>query len=130
MQQQFLEIFEQSMHKLNLVGVCLKQKRKNKSGRIFYKILGKFQFVYPLHFDNNTIKLFVENKREILQFLKNADIEYSNCISHKYTKKVKINNKTVKKEKFTYVYDIIPNNIIDFQFKNQKMILYVLGWGM
>ena len=38
----FMYIFNEAMHKLNLVGVKLQEKKKNRTGRTYYKFIGKF----------------------------------------------------------------------------------------
>lgn len=118
------------MHKLNLVGVKLVSKEQNKSGRDYYKFVGKFEFVYPLFFDEKKIQEFMSRKSQILVCLSSINDYESNCITHKYTKKLRINGKVKEKDSFQYVFDIIPKNILDFEFQNGKMNLYVIGYGM
>ena len=56
----------------------------------------------------------------------------SNCINRKFTKKIIKNDKTVEKIVFKYVFDVIPENIIDFDFNKSKksMNLIVKGYGL
>lgn len=60
--EDFLYIFNEAMHKLNLVGVKLVSKEQNKAGRDYYKFVGKFEFVYPLFFDEKKIQEFMSKK--------------------------------------------------------------------
>lgn len=131
MESQFLNIFLHSLHKLNLTGVKLIGKNKNFGGKTYYKFIGEFEFVPPLYFfDNDLYKLFEQKKEEILNILQVIKEQNSNCITHKYTKKIKQNSKTESKKNFNYVFNIIPKNVVDFSFKEDKLILYVIGWGM
>lgn len=131
MEKQFLKIFKQAMHKLNLVGVKLLSQKENKQGRKYYEFLGKFEFVPPLFFfEDNTIEELQGNKENILKFLSDFQEEQSNCITHKFTKKIIINGKMQKKLTFCYVFDIIPKNIVDFCFVEDKLVLIVKGSGM
>lgn len=119
------------MHKLNLVGVKLLSQKENKQGRKYYEFLGKFEFVPPLFFfEDNNIEELQGNKENILKFLSDFQEEQSNCITHKFTKKIIINGKMQKKLTFCYVFDIIPKNIVDFCFVEDKLVLIVKGSGM
>ena len=131
MEKQFLKIFKQAMHKLNLVGVKLLGQRENKQGRKYYDFLGKFEFVPPLFFfKDELIKNLMSDKDSILEYLKEFEEEQSNCITHKFTKKIIINDKMQKKLTFSYVFNIIPKNIVDFYFTDEKMVIIVKGSGM
>lgn len=130
MQQRFLDIFEQAFHKLNLVGVKLLKKSKNKHNRTIYKFVGKFQFVQPLSFKISDKEEMILQKEQILNFLHSIQDQKSNCITHKFTRKIRINGSVQKKVTFNYVFDVNPKTIIDFGFEGQKMVLYVIGWGI
>ena len=130
MKESFLDIFKQQLHKIDLKQVKLVSKQKNFGGKTYYKFVGKFSLVPPNYFNNDFINSFLQNKNNIINELQKIKEQKSNCITHKYTKKLKFNGKVKEKIGFCYVFDVVPKNIIDFQFQNEKLILYVIGWGI
>lgn len=131
MESQFLNIFYKNMHKLNLNGVKFVCENKNFGGKTYYKFIGQFQLSPPLYFYQNELyKLFEQRKVDILNILQVLQQQKSNCITHKYSKKIRLNGKVEGKKQFQFVFDVVPKNVIDFSFRDDKLILYVIGWGM
>lgn len=125
----FLQIFKTGFHKLKLEKVKRIGTYKNKSGRKYYKFYGLFKFEPPYQIweDENPIDYdFLKS------LLKEFDKETSNCITRKFTKKVIKDGKTVGKETFKYVFDIIPKNVVSFKFnrKEKTMTMVVVGYGI
>lgn len=125
----FLQIFKTSFHKLTLQKVKLVQTCKNPQGRVYYKFHGLFTFIPPYQIWQDGEKI---NKSYLKQVLNKISKNSSNCINRKFTKKIIKNDKTVEKIVFKYVFDVIPENIIDFDFNKSKksMNLIVKGYGL
>lgn len=125
----FLEIFKHAFHKFSLVGVKYLGKSVSEDNRKYYRFIGKFEFHPPRQLFDSEVE---ENKPYILSELRRLDIDSSNCISRKFTKKILSGNSTIKKVDFQYVFDVVPRNIIDFEFdeKQGKIYLFVLGYGI
>lgn len=124
----FLQIFKTGFHKLNLEKVKLLGKYDNGNGRTYYKYYGLFKFEPPYQvFDEKEI-----DYKYLKKLLKEFSLETSNCITRKFTKKVIKNGKTVGKQTFKYIFDIIPENVVSFRFdrENKTMILIVKGYGI
>lgn len=124
----FLQIFKSAFHKFCLVGVKNLGERVSKNNRKYYRFIGKFEFEPPKQIFNSEIE---ENKPYILNEFRNLDLNTSNCISRKFTKKLLSGKNVVKKVEFQYIFDIVPQNVIDFALDESKgkMYLYVLGYG-
>ena len=131
--EKFLKIFNETFNKLNLIGVSYLGSYKNMSGRTYYKFIGKFEFDSPLYFfENNNAEVLFNEKEKILNSLQHISNNESNCIRHKFTKKIRQNGNVKIKKDFNFVFDIVPKNIIDFEFdkENNKIIFYVVGYGI
>lgn len=126
--EDFLQIFKTGFHKLNLEKVKLIGTYKNKAGRKYYKFYGLFKFEPPYQIWNDEPIDYIFLK----SLLKEFDRETSNCITRRFTKKVIKNGKTVGKETFKYVFDIIPKNVVSFKFnkKEKTMTIIVIGYGI
>ena len=129
MLKDFLEIFKHSFHKCSLIGVKNLGKRVSKDGREYYRFIGKFEFEPPAFIFDLELE---ENKPYILARFQEIEPESSNCFRRQFTKKLISEDDTVaKKVEFQYVFEIIPQNIIDFSIDEakKKMYLQVLGYG-
>ena len=124
----FLEIFKHSFHKLSLVGVKYLGSKVSEDNRKYYQFIGKFEFSPPRQLFDSEVG---ENKPYILNEFRKLDINTSNCISRKFTRKIYFKDSKVKKVSFQYIFDVIPKNIVDFEFDERKgkIYLFVLGYG-
>lgn len=128
-EEDFLQIFKSGFHKLILKKVKLLKKCKTKTGREYFVFKGLFSFIPPeqVWMDDTPIDYdFLKS------LLKKFGEETSNCINRKFTKKVIKNGKTVDKQTFVYVFDVIPKNIYKFRFDREKKIMYLVvkGYGL
>ena len=127
--EDFLQIFKTGFHKLNLEKVKRIGTYKNNAGRKYYKFYGLFKFEPPYQIWDDDAPI---DYGFLKSLLKEFDQETSNCITRKFTKKVIKNGKTVGKETFKYVFDIIPKNVVSFKFNREEktMKLVVVGYGI
>ncbi len=125
----FLQIFKTGFHKLSLEKVKRIGTYQNKSGRKYYKFQGLFKFEPPRQIWDNEAPVDYAFLKSLLN---EFDKETSNCITRKFTKKVIKNGKTVGKETFKYVFDIVPKNVVSFKFhkEDKTMTLVVIGYGI
>jgi len=125
----FLEIFKHAFHKFSLVDVKYLGMSVSEHNRKYYRFIGKFEFYPPRQLFDSEVE---KNKPYILAELRKLDINSSNCISRKFTKKILSGNSTIKKVDFKYIFDIVPRNIVDYKFdkKQSKIYLFVLGYGI
>lgn len=125
--EDFLQIFKSGFHKLTLKKLVKINSQTNKYGRKYDNYLGLFEFYPPQ-------QVWMDKKPIDYNFLKSLlkqfKKELSNCVTHKFTKKVFHKDKMVLKQTTKYVFDIIPKNVVTFKFDRQKktMILVVKGY--
>lgn len=124
----FLQIFKASFHKLTLSKVQLIKTCKNPHGRTYYVFNGLFNFVPPAQIWQDG-EIDYEYLQNVLQKIGQ---ESSNCIDRKFTKKIIKDGKLQKKIVFKFVFDVVPKNIVEFNFdkKNKTMNLIVKGYGL
>ena len=122
--QDFLQIFESSFHKFNLVGVKEIGKFNISKKRSYYKFVGKFEFILP---DSTHIREV--NSKAFLLMLKNLPEEDSHCFERKFTRRIYLGGKLIRKVSFRFDFDINPKTICGFEFEGDRMILYAVGYG-
>ena len=123
----FLQIFKASFHKLTLSKVQLVKTCKNPHGRKYYVFNGLFTFIPPAQIWQDG-KIDYEYLKCVLQKIGQS----SNCIGRKFTKKIIKNGKLQEKLVFEFVFDVVPKNIVEFNFDraNKTMNLIVKGYGL
>lgn len=127
--EDFLQIFKSGFHKLELRKLKKIRDEVNEHGRKYGVYLGMFEFVPPEQvwmdegdFDYGFLKSLLDEFSQ----------ESSNCIVHKFTRKVMKGDDVVSKVVTTYTFDIVPKNIVSFRFDRKKrlMRLVVKGYCM
>lgn len=132
MQNNITDIFISSLHKLNLMAVKPLSKHKLVNGRLYYEVLGVFEFFPPKHiFDDVIYKEMLERRDEVIERFQTIESETSNNFRHRYTKRVIVGNKSTRKY-FDYIFDVVPENVTNYTFDadEQKMYLSVKGYGI
>jgi len=124
---EFLQIFTTGFHKLSLKKVAKYGSGKTDFGKPYDNLLGLFEFEPPACVWNDPAPIDYE-------FLKGVAREFaselSNCIVRKFTRKIFRDGKMSAKRTVRYVFDIIPENVVEFRFdaRRRTMRLVVKGY--
>lgn len=119
----FLSIFKSAFHKFTLDGV--RELGEFKLGKYeYYKFIGKFSFELPDAIDPSQ----VDNKK-FLVLLRSLPMDEGHCFARKYSRKIYLGGKMIRKCSFRYDFDINPKTICGFDFDGRKMVLYAVGYG-
>lgn len=127
--EDFLQIFKSGFHKLTLRKLKKIRDEVNEHGRKYGVYLGLFEFIPPE-------QVWMDESDFDYEFLQSLLDEFgketSNCVTHKFTRKVTKGDEVVSKTVTTYIFDIIPKNIVSFRFDRKKkmMRLVVKGYCM
>ena len=125
----FLECFKHSFHKFTFVAAVPVAEKVSPAGRRYRRYVGKFAFEPPRAAFEADIQ---EHRAEILAAFRGLDSSESNCFSRRFTRRyIGKDGKILKKDKYSYVFDIVPRNVVDFRIDpgRGRFYLYVLGVG-
>ena len=124
--EDFLQIFKSGFHKLSLRKLKKIRDEINEHGRKYGVYLGLFEFSPPEQvwmdgddFDYDFLK----------SLLKEFDKELSNCIVRKFTRKVMNGDQVVSRTVTTYVFDVVPKNILSFRFFPDRKLMRLVVKG-
>ncbi|MBR5704497.1 MAG: hypothetical protein IKX21_00840 [Deltaproteobacteria bacterium] len=105
------------------------EDRITPAGRNYRRYVGKFAFEPPAAAFEADIQ---GHRAEILAAFRGLDPAESNCFARRFTRRyIGRDGRILKKDKYSYVFDIVPRNVVDFKIdpSRGRFYLYVLGVG-